>query len=159
MSSPGYRVRRASASDLDAVRTVLSENRPVRPPRPEPPREPSTEEIATWERMAATPGLTVYLAESGGEPVGTASMTLLPHLTYGCRPSALIEAVVVTYAHRRLGVATRLLSRALDDARAASCFKIQLLSHKRHADDGAHGLYRSLGFAPEAEGFRLYLDR
>ncbi|MGH9259298.1 MAG: hypothetical protein ACRD08_05255 [Acidimicrobiales bacterium] len=37
--------------------------------------------------------------------------------------------------------------------------KVQLLSHKRHADDGAHAFYRSLGFASEAEGFRIYLDR
>ena len=42
--------------------------------------------------------------------------------------------------------------------RAASCRKIQLLSHKRHSNDGAHHLYQALGFAPEAEGFRLYLD-
>ena len=42
-------------------------------------------------------------------------------------------------------------------AEIGDCFKIQLLSHKRHAHDGAHRLYRSLGFEPEAEGFRLYL--
>jgi hypothetical protein len=34
---------------------------------------------------------------------------------------------------------------------------VQLLSHKRHAVDGAHGLYLGLGFDAEAEGFRLYL--
>ncbi|GAA3073943.1 hypothetical protein GCM10017600_26460 [Streptosporangium carneum] len=111
-----------------------------------------------WERVGATPGLTVYLAELEGEPVGTASMMLMPHITYDCRPSAFVEAVVVAYAHRRQGVATLLVRQALEDAREASCFKIQLLSHKRHADDGAHRLYRSLGFTPEAEGFRLYLN-
>lgn len=42
-------------------------------------------------------------------------------------------------------------------AEIGDCFKIQLLSHKRHAHDGAHRLYRSLGLEPEAEGFRLYL--
>lgn len=34
---------------------------------------------------------------------------------------------------------------------------LEPLSHKRHAADGAHRLYTSLGFEPEAEGFRLYL--
>jgi len=43
-------------------------------------------------------------------------------------------------------------------ARSASCYKVQLLSHKRHASDGAHALDASLGFRAEAEGFRLYLD-
>ena len=110
-----------------------------------------------WERVLATADLTVYLAETGAEAVGTASMLLMPHLTYDCRPTAFIEAVIVKYAHRRRGVATLLLQQALKDARAASCRKVQLLSHKRHASDGAHDLYRAMGFMPEAEGFRLYL--
>jgi ribosomal protein S18 acetylase RimI-like enzyme len=70
-------------------------------------------------------------------------MMLMPHVTYDCQPTAFIEAVVVRYAHRRRGVATLLLL---------------LLSHKRHSNDDAHHLYQALGFAPEAEGFRLYLD-
>jgi hypothetical protein len=44
----------------------------------------------------------------------------------------------------------------LQDSRAAGCNKVQLLSHKRHATDGGHRLYRAVGFEPEAEGFRLY---
>ena len=102
--------------------------------------------------------LTVYLAEDRTEPVGTASMMLMPHVIYDCHPTAFIEAVVVRYAHRRRGVATLLLQQALNNARAASCRKIQLLSHKRHNNDGAHHLYHTLGFTPGAEGFRLYLD-
>jgi GNAT superfamily N-acetyltransferase len=105
----------------------------------------------------ATSELTVYLAEDRTEAVGTASMMLTPHVTYDCQPTAFIEAVVVRYAHRRKGVATLLLRQALKDARAASCRKIQLLSHKRHSNDGAHRLYGAMGFTPEAEGFRLYL--
>ncbi|MGH9205478.1 MAG: GNAT family N-acetyltransferase, partial [Acidimicrobiales bacterium] len=114
--------------------------------------------ISMWNRMMATDDLTVYLAETKGEAVGTACLLVLPNITYQCRPSAFIEPVVVKYDHRRRGVARLMLRRALDDARAASCLKVQLLSHKRHAYDGGHGLYRSVGFEPEAEGFRLYLD-
>jgi GNAT superfamily N-acetyltransferase len=65
--------------------------------------------------------------------------------------------VAVKYVHRRRGVATLLLQPVLTDARAASCRKVQLLSHKRHSHDGAHSLYQAMGFTPEAEGFRLYL--
>jgi hypothetical protein len=50
------------------------------------------------------------------------------------------------------------MQRVLADARAAACNKVQLLSHKRHATDGAHRLYANLGFEAEAEGFRLYLQ-
>jgi GNAT superfamily N-acetyltransferase len=114
-------------------------------------------EQQTWMRMTETPGLAVYLAEVDGDVVGTATLLMMPNLTYGCAPTAFIEAVVVQFDHRRRGVATAIMRRVLDDARGAGCNKIQLLSHKRHATDGAHRLYTALGFEPEAEGFRLYL--
>ena len=74
------------------------------------------------------------------------------------RRSGFIEAMVVSSKRRRDGVATQLLHRILDDARASGCHKIQLLTHRRHATDGAHAFYRSMGFESEAEGFRRYLD-
>lgn len=55
-------------------------------------------------------------------------------------------------------VAWLMLERVLSAARSSGCHKVQLLSHKRHATDGAHELYLSVGFEPEAEGFRLYLN-
>jgi GNAT superfamily N-acetyltransferase len=153
-----YHVRPASAADLPAVLTILAETQAERPGEAAPMvSQPSDRQEAAWERVMATTDLTVYLAETQSEAVGTASMMLMPHITYDCRPTAFIEAVVVKYAHRRRGVATLLLQEALNDARAASCLKVQLLSHKRHVSDGAHHLYQTMGFLPEAEGFRLYM--
>ncbi len=110
-----------------------------------------------WSRMMGTADLTVFLAESGGRPIATATLMVMPNVTYRCAPTAFVEAVVVVPDRRREGVATAVMHRVLDTARVAGCNKIQLLSHKRHADDGAHDLYTSLGFVPEAEGFRRYL--
>jgi len=151
-----YTVRPATRDDLPAVLTVLAQNRAT--PQPyEPIVDVSGAQAATWGRMQATADLTVYLAEATDEPVGTASLLAVPTLGYGCRPTAFIEPVVVAYAHRRRGVARLMLERALADAAGLGCHKVQLLSHKRHADDGAHDLYRSVGFTAEAEGFRRYL--
>ena len=105
----------------------------------------------------ATPDLTVYLAEVNSEVVGTATAMVMPNITYECTPTLFIEAVVVVPGYRRQGIATEILQRVLVDARVADCNKVQLLSHKRHAIDGAHRLYTDLGFEAEAEGFRLYL--
>jgi GNAT superfamily N-acetyltransferase len=121
------------------------------------PAPPTARERATWDRIVATPDLTVYLAERGGEAVGTASALLMPNLGYDCAPSLFVEAVVVAAGHRRRGIATALLRRALADAADAGADKVQVVSHKRHAADGAHALYLGLGFTAEAEGFRLYL--
>ena len=112
----------------------------------------------TWERMMRNDDLTVYLAEvAGGAAVGTATAMQMPNITYDCAPTVFVEAVVVVPTHRRRGIATMIMQVVLDDARTAGCNKVQVLSHKRHAADGAHVLYESLGFEPEAEGFRHYL--
>ena len=153
-----YQVRPALVDDLAATLDVLAQNQTVRPGLPEQTAVAISErQIATWERIQQSPDVTVYLAETATDAVGTACLSVLPNITYDCRPTAFIEAVVVKYAHRRRGVARSILERLLTDARAAGCYKVQLLTHKRHATDGAHDLYSSLGFAPEAEGFRLYL--
>ena len=160
MTSPSqYNVRRAEPADLRAVSAVLAEGRVPLHHSPELPRSASDLQQATWDRMMGTADLSVYIAERDGVAVGTATMLIMPHLTYGCRPTAFIEAVVVRPDHRRRGVARQLLDRALAEARQAGCLKVQLLSHKRHATDGAHRLYDAAGFTAEAEGFRLYLDR
>lgn len=151
-SVASYTVRKASAGDLLAVVRLYDGVPDLAADRL------SSRQWAMWERMMATEDLTVYIAETDQQVVGTASLMVMPHVTYDCFPTAFIEAVVVTQAHRRRGVGRMLFDRLLDDARAASCRKVQLLSHKGHVDDGAHHFYRSLGFTAEAEGFRLYLD-
>lgn len=123
-----------------------------------PPSAASELEVSTWAHMLGVPGLRVYLAELDGDAAGTASVMMFPNITYECHPSAIVEAVVVAHSYRRQGVATLLLQRILEDMQAADCNKVELLSNKRHSSDGAHRLYASLGFEPEAEGFRLYLE-
>jgi GNAT superfamily N-acetyltransferase len=146
-------VRTARADDLQAVLDIhaahdadggISISRSDRQPE-------------AWRRMMATHGLTVYVAQIGVELVGTATALVMPNVTYDCAPTVFLEAVVVAPRYRRQGIARAILQRVLADANAAGCNKVQLLSHKRHATDGGHRLYTSLGFEPEAEGFRLYL--
>jgi GNAT superfamily N-acetyltransferase len=144
-------VRPAGPGDLPGVLRVLHRDPDLGP------ADASERERATWDRMLATDGLTVYLATEGHDVVGTVTLLVMPNLGYGCRPSAFVEAMVVADSHRRRGVGRALVERLLADAAAAGCHKVQLLTHKRHASDGAHDFYRALGFTAEAEGFRLYL--
>lgn len=159
--SSRFQTRPARFDDLVAVLEVLRQNQaeppPDTPPSATPQAVPSERQIEMWERIQKSPDVTVYLTEEGSDAAGTACLSVLPNITYGCRPTAFIEAVVVKYAHRRRGVARATIEHLLRDARAAGCYKVQLLTHKRHASDGAHDLYSNLGFVPEAEGFRLYL--
>ena len=156
MTSPvnqsDWRIRSAGDEDLEAVVGIHALHRQL----PLPP-VPSVDERATWQRMMNTPDLTVYIAEIASRPVGTATTMIMPNIVYDCAPTLFVEAVVVVPDFRRRGIATAIMQRVLSDARVAGCNKVQLLSHKRHAEDGAHSLYYRLGFNAEAEGFRLYL--
>ena len=141
-------VRPAVLEDLARLLQIYEEDRAD---------DPTGQERETWRAMLVTDNLRVYSAEVDDQLVGTATLLTMPNLTYACEPTAFIEAVVVRTPWRRQGIATAMLERLLDDARSAGCNKVQLLSHKRHADDGAHELYEKLGFEAEAEGFRRYL--
>lgn len=152
-NEPAFTVRPASPEDLLSVLRVHAR----RDSDGQLPVTASEVEGEMWAHMFEVPGLSVYLAEIDGDAVGTASAMLFPNITYDCQPTAIIEAVVVIHEYRRQGVATSLLRHILKDMKSAGCNKVQLLSHKRHSIDGAHRLYTSLGFEPEAEGFRLYL--
>lgn len=151
-----YTIRRAAEADLLAI-VRLHNNQQDSADVPLA-SDPSPVQRRTWQQMMATSNLTVYVAERGGEIVGNTCMTIVPNLINGCRPTAFIEPMLVAATHRRRGVGRLMAQQLLDDARAAGGYKIQLLSHKRHATDGAHSFYRSLGFEPEAEGFRRYLS-
>lgn len=146
-----FAVRRAEQLDLVAILDLRPEFRGSGPPTPK--------EVATWERMMSTDDLTVYVAAFANKVVGTVTTMQMPNVTYDCAPTLFIEAVLVDASYRRRGIASEMIRSALADAEEAGCDKVQLLSHKRHATDGAHEFYTRLGFAPEAEGFRLYLRK
>jgi ribosomal protein S18 acetylase RimI-like enzyme len=145
-----YSVREAAPADLAGVVRVLE--------RTAADVAISGRQETMWARMLATDDLTVFVAETGGEVVGTTSLLVLPNLTYDCRPTAFFEPMVVAHAHRRRGAGRLLVEAVLAGARDAGCWKVQVVSHVRHADDGAYDFYRALGFTGEATGFRLYLE-
>ncbi len=151
LSMPDYSVGRAGPEDLVAIARLIERKPDLSA------ADVSERQRATWGRMMATDDLTVYVAWNGTEAVGTTALLVMPHITYSCHPTAFIESMYVRDEHRRRGVARMMVERLLNDARSAGCRKVQLLTHKRHACDGAHAFYRSLGFEAEAEGFRLYL--
>ncbi len=148
-------VRVAVPEDLVPLLQLHHRHEQPGQPLPEPPTAPQQ---TTWDRMMATPNLTIYVATMGSNIVGNTCMTVVPGLINGCRPTAFVEPMLVAAAVRRSGIGRLMVDRLIADARAQGVYKVQLLSHKRHATDGAHAFYRSLGFTPEAEGFRLYLE-
>ena len=99
---------------------------------------------------------TYFVADSGGLLVASCGVSIIPNLTRGARPFAVIENVVVHPDYRRKGLGKAAVSAAVDFAREKNCHKVVLLSNVKRKE--AHIFYRELGFScDETKGFILKL--
>jgi len=110
-----------------------------------------------WQRMLAQSGLTVVLAVVDDLPVSTCTVSIIPNLTHGGRPYALIENVVTHPQHRGKGLATACLQQACALARQAGCYKAMLLTGSRQPS--TLRFYQNAGFDPHSKtAFVRWLD-
>jgi GNAT superfamily N-acetyltransferase len=108
-----------------------------------------------FAEIVSTPGHELLVAEEDGVVVGTMVLLVVPNLSHGALPWAIVENMVVDSRYRHRGIGRLLMEYAITSARQAGCYKVQLLSNKKRRE--AHKFYRSLGFEASAYGFRLYL--
>ena len=104
--------------------------------------------------IRAAPGHELLVAEDQGHVVGTMVLLIVPNLSHGACPWALVENLVIGHEQRRRGLGRLLMDYAMARARDAGCYRIVLSSDKRRHE--AHRFYRSLGFQASAHGFRLH---
>jgi GNAT superfamily N-acetyltransferase len=150
----GLLVRRIRPSDLVGLLALyddLAEGNAARAPA----EEATSREVL--EAILADPYRQLAVAVRDGQLVGTADLLVVPNLTHHGKPWAVIENVVVASRLRRTGVGRELVQHLIELARAAGCYKVQLLSGKQRV--AAHNFYESVGFQPVAEGFKIYFDR
>ncbi|TDC38548.1 GNAT family N-acetyltransferase [Micromonospora sp. KC213] len=107
--------------------------------------------------IAADPRNQQMVAERAGEVVGCLQITYIPGLGRHGAERALVESVRVRSDLRGQGLGRLFMQWAIDQARRRGCALVQLTSDKSRAD--AHRFYRTLGFAPTHDGFKLALPR
>lgn len=96
-------------------------------------------------QLQATPGQRLLVIEDdAGRVVGATQLMIIPNLSLGGRPRAIVENVCVDAAARGNRYGERLMAYCLAQARAAGCFKLSLTSNRRRVD--AHRFYERLGF-------------
>lgn len=105
--------------------------------------------------IAATPGVWVLVAAAGGTAVGMCQLVTFRHLQERGGRCAEIESVHVAAERRGRGIGSVLIAAAVERARAAGCYRVQLTSNKARVD--AHRFYLRHGFVASHEGFKLYL--
>jgi GNAT superfamily N-acetyltransferase len=99
-------------------------------------------------------GQELLVAKGAGEVIGSLVLVIVPNLSHGARPWAVIENVIVDERYRRRGVGQLLMEYAVNRAREEDCCRIGLDSDKIRGE--AHQFYKAMGFEASAYGFRQY---
>lgn len=119
------------------------------------PHSPELEDgvaCATFQTILDDPGMQVLVAERGGL-LGTGMLVIVPNLTQGARPYALIENVVTRADVRGQGVGTALMRAAVTRAQAQGVYKVMLITGRTAPE--VYRLYRGAGFQADATAYRL----
>lgn len=110
---------------------------------------------AAFERISASPNETLYVAEQGGEVVGTFQTMLTTTMSGRGSSSLIIEAVQTRADCRGQGIGARMIAFCLEKAKEQGCRQAQLTSNAARLD--AHRFYERLGFQKSHFGFKIKL--
>ncbi len=132
-------LRLLAETDLDALLGLYTELHPADAPLPEHARV-----LEVWRAMLGDPKLHCLGGFLDAQLVTSCTLLLVPNLTRGCRPYALIENVVTTTAYRGRGYGRAILQHACDIAWQHGCYKVMLQTGRK--DDATLAFYESAGF-------------
>jgi len=136
-------IRRATATDMDAVLELYKVLRPG-----DPPLDPGRA-AQLWAAVHDGPQSVVVVCEHEGRVGATCMLALVANLASGGRPIGLIEHVITSPSLRRRGLAEACLRFAVDEAWRRDCCKVVLLSGVQRPE--AHRVYERVGFDGDAE--------
>lgn len=146
-------IRPATESDLDALLLLIPQI--TRDPTYAAAVMPDLQTAKERFQQIAQTGQTILVAESEQKIVGTCTLIILPAFVYNGRPFAQLEHVVVAKDIRSQGIGTKLIQYAIQKAKEANCYKLQLLSGTL---DEQINFYKKQGFDDsKTHGFKTYL--
>ena len=98
----------------------------------------------TWKTILKDNNYHIIVNEVGNKIVSSCTCVIIPNLTRGVRPYALIENVVTHEDYRNKGYATECLDHAKKIAENDNCYKIMLLTQPNNFQFTAFWTNRSL---------------
>ncbi|MGR6430182.1 GNAT family N-acetyltransferase [Rhizobium sp. PAMB 3174] len=120
------------------------------------PAMPSDMAARRFTEIDRHPGMTILAGFAGSEMASSCTLVVIPNLTRGGRPYALIENVVTHPDHRRMGYGRAVIRKAIEMAFQADCYKVMLLTGARNP--GVIEFYESCGFSQSKTGFQIRQD-
>jgi GNAT superfamily N-acetyltransferase len=145
--SDGLVIRTANAADLAALASLYKQLQPDDPPLD--PREARR----NLTRLSRFEGSAVFIGEVAGTVATTCTLVVIPNLTRGGAPYALIENVVTDATHRKRGFGEAILKHAISEAWRHGCYKVMLLTGSKRPE--TLKFYGRVGFEQSKTGFQI----
>ncbi|WP_051213261.1 GNAT family N-acetyltransferase [Maritalea myrionectae] len=141
----GCEVRLATVRDAIALKDIYTHL------NPDDPAVSDHQFEQDLDALLADPNRMIIVAELDGIIVSSCTLFILPNLTRGNRPMALIENVVTHKQYRRMGFGKRVMLNAMDRAQQAGCYKVMLLTGSK--TEGTLDFYEEVGLVQDKTGY------
>ena len=102
--------------------------------------------LGVWESILNDPNHHIIVADEDGVIVSTCVCLIVPNLTRGQRPFALVENVVTHPDFRGRGLATACLDYARDLAISKNCTRLMLMTGSK--EKSTLDMYEKAGYDP-----------
>jgi GNAT superfamily N-acetyltransferase len=111
------------------------------------------EAVAVYERFLRYPGSAILIGLINGEIVASCTLVVIPNLTRGGTPYALIENVITHASYRNRGFGKAILKAAVGRAWSEGCYKAMLMTGSKKSSTIA--FYEAAGFEQTKTGFQI----
>lgn len=108
-----------------------------------------------FEKFQRYPGSALLVGAMDAQIVTTCALIVIPNLTRGGTPYALIENVVTHADFRNMGFGKAILRAAADRALSYGCYKVMLMTGSSR--QSTLHFYESAGFEQTKTGFQIRL--
>jgi len=116
-------------------------------------RCPDADADSIFEQFLRYAGSAILIGLVDDVLVASCAVVVVPNLTRGGRPYALIENVVTHTDYRSRGFGKAMLAAAIDRAWASGCYKAMLMTGSRKPSTLA--FYEAAGFEQSKTGFQV----
>lgn len=109
-----------------------------------PMPEQSKEILNIWGEILDSKNHHVLVGEVDDRVVCSCTLVIVPNLTHGQRPFAIIENLITDEDYRKKGYARMILEHAKELSNAKNCYKIMLITGAK--EQGILEFYESMGY-------------
>ncbi|GAI35927.1 unnamed protein product, partial [marine sediment metagenome] len=109
--------------------------------------------LEIWRQLTGYRGSEIIIGLVDGKVVSTCTIVVVPNLTRGGLPYAIIENVVTDGKYRKRGFGHLLLKAATAHAWTFGCYKVMLMTGSK--SPGTLRFYMRAGFEQSKTGFQV----